>query len=338
MYNRINQILEQYPFLVNQTYKGRGALICDTDQGLKILKEYKGSEARADFLYKILLFLRESGQYQVDCIVKTREERTVAVDVDDTLYMVRDWYEGRECDTKSRDEVLRAIRQLASLHIVLRSCREEIPEFLKVPENALELEYERHNRELKKVKNYIGGKKKKNDFELEFSKSCEVFLSQAEEVIRLQKAERECAEQRRQEDGIADELYGICHGDFNQHNVIFTKEGTTILNYERALYDVQIGDLSNFMRKILEKHNWNLGLGMDMLDAYYKIRPLTESEMKQMYIRLAYPEKFWKISNHYYNTSKAWVCGRDLEKLEKVVEQNEARERFLQIISHNLLF
>ena len=54
MYNRVNQILEQYPLTVNQTGKGRGAALCDTDQGLKILKEYSGSEARADFLYKQL--------------------------------------------------------------------------------------------------------------------------------------------------------------------------------------------------------------------------------------------------------------------------------------------
>ena len=44
LYNRENQILEQYPFEVKQTVKGRGALICDTDKGLKILKEYRGSQ------------------------------------------------------------------------------------------------------------------------------------------------------------------------------------------------------------------------------------------------------------------------------------------------------
>lgn len=72
MYNRENLILEQYPFEVKQTTKGRGALICDTSEGLKILKEYRGSEGRADFLYHLLRFLAEHGQEQVDCIVRTR--------------------------------------------------------------------------------------------------------------------------------------------------------------------------------------------------------------------------------------------------------------------------
>ncbi len=57
MYNRENLILEQYPFEVKQASKGRGVLICDTSMGLKILKEYRGSEGRADFLYRLLQFL-----------------------------------------------------------------------------------------------------------------------------------------------------------------------------------------------------------------------------------------------------------------------------------------
>ena len=103
MYNRENLILEQYPFEVKQTTKGRGALICDTSEGLKILKEYRGSEGRADFLYHLLRFLAEHGQEQVDCIVRTKDEKTLAKDVDGTVYIVRDWYEGR----KQEDTVYR---------------------------------------------------------------------------------------------------------------------------------------------------------------------------------------------------------------------------------------
>ena len=333
MYNRIEPVLEQYPFVVNQIHKGREAFLCDTNQGLKIIKVYKGSEARADFLYKILLFLRENGQKQVDCIVRTKEERSIAVDIDETVYMVRDWWEGHECDTKNREDILKAITALAGLHNAFRLYKEEIPDFLKSSPEALLEEYQKHWREMKKVKNYINGKKKKNDFEIKFIKSCNTFLNQANFVIDLQKKEL----LKEAEENIGN-LYGICHGDFNQHNVLINKEGTLILNYEKAVYGMQISDLSNFMRKILEKHNWNLGLGMDMLQAYNKVRKLDEAEMRQLYIRLAYPEKYWKISNHYYNTGKSWICGRDFEKLVKIIDQNEAKEQFLQIMSYNLLF
>jgi len=333
VYNRVNQILEQYPFIVSQTYKGRGALICETDMGLKIIKEYKGSEQRADFLYKVLKFVKENGQDKVDCVVKTKEDRTIAIDTDETAYMVRDWYEGQECDTKNRDDILNTMKELANLHNILRLFQEEIPEFLQVKPDMLLLEYEKHSRELKKVRNYIAAKKKKNDFEMVFARNYSTFYRQAEEVISLQK--EELVQNRiMQKNGI----YGICHGDFNQHNILFSSGSSAILNFEKANYDVQVSDLGNFIRKILEKHNWNMGLGMDMLNTYSKVRKLTHDEIRQLYIRLAYPEKFWKISNHYYNSSKAWVCGRNLEKLNKVIQQNEARDQFLTFMSQNLLF
>lgn len=324
MYNRENQILEQYPFEVKQTVKGRGVLICDTDKGLKILKEYRGSEGRADFLYSLLDFLKEHGQERVDCIVKNKEEKALTVDTDGTAYMVRDWYEGKECDTKSREDVLRAVQQLADLHKVMREFPMEIPEYLKGKDDTLLLENEKHTRELKKVRNFVYSRKKKNDFEQKFLQSYPMFYQEAEQVIALQKQELEKGE--------AGAVYGICHGDYNQHNVIFTRQGSAVLNFERASFDVQAGDLGNFMRKIMEKHNWNLGLGVDMLAAYEKVRKMSPEEMKQLYIRLAYPEKFWKIANHYFNSGKAWVCGRNLEKLEKIIGQNEARETFLLLM------
>lgn len=332
MYNRENLILEQYPFEVKQTSKGRGALLCDTSEGLKILKEYRGSEGRADFLYRLLQFLEMHGQGHVDSIVRTKEEKTLAHDIDGSAYMVRDWYDGRECDTKSREDILRAIRHLAEIHSILRTFPDEIPDYLQVQGDSLLLENERHAKELKKVRNYIFARKKKNDFEMEFLRSFDLFYREAVKVVELQKR---LIEQNQQEDG---GIYGICHGDYNQHNVLFLRQGIAVLNFEKASYDVQTADLGNFMRKILEKHNWNMGLGMDMLRAYNSVRKLSHQEMAQLYIRLAYPEKFWKIANHYFNTSKAWVCGRNLEKLEKFILQNEARESFLHLIGDSIEF
>ncbi|MCI8895616.1 MAG: CotS family spore coat protein [Lachnospiraceae bacterium] len=330
MYQRVNQILEQYPFEVAEAGKIRGAVVCVTDHGLKLLKEYKGSEARADFLYKVLLYLRTEKERRVDCIVRTREDRTVAVDVDETVYYVRDWYEGRECDTKNRDDILRAIRQLAWLHTDLRAYQGEVPDYLIQRKDNLLLENQKHSRELRKIKNYISGKRKRNEFEAAYLREYGRFAEQAEGIMELQ--------ERRLKDAVETELYGICHGEFNQHNVLFSREGCAVVNFEKACFDVQVGDLGNFMRKILEKHNWNLGLGMDMLGAYQKIRSLAGSELSQLYIRLAYPEKFWKIANRYYNSGKVWGCGRSMEKLKKLVEQEEAKESFLNLISHNLLF
>ena len=133
---------------------------------------------------------------------------------------------------------------------------------------------------------------------------------------------------------IREELTGFCHGDYNQHNVIFSREGIAVVHFENFLYQESVGDLANFIRKMMEKNNWNAGLGMDLIRGYDRVRKLSPEELKYLYVYLAYPEKFWKIANRYYNSHKAWLSGRNIEKLEKVVAQEDAREQFLQMLFH----
>ena len=52
----------------------------------------------------------------------------------------------------------------------------------------------------------------------------------------------------------------------------------------------------------------------------------------QLYYRFAYPEKFWKIVNFYYNSGKAWIPGRNMEKLEKLLMQEKEKKDFLETI------
>ena len=57
---------------------------------------------------------------------------------------------------------------------------------------------------------------------------------------------------------------------------------------------------------------------------------MTAADFLQLYYRFAYPEKFWKIANFYYNSGKAWIPGRNMEKLEKLVDLRKAKNAFLE--------
>ena len=58
----------------------------------------------------------------------------------------------------------------------------------------------------------------------------------------------------------------------------------------------------------------------------------SDRDYRQLYYRLAYPEKFWKIVNFYYNTGKAWIPGRNMEKIEKLFAQEREKQLFLENI------
>ena len=59
MYNRPEQVLEQYELEVKSISRGRDSYQCDTEQGPKILREYRGSKERAGFLADMLDHLRD---------------------------------------------------------------------------------------------------------------------------------------------------------------------------------------------------------------------------------------------------------------------------------------
>ena len=95
-------------------------------------------------------------------------------------------------------------------------------------------------------------------------------------------------------------------------------------------YGIQVSDLYYFMRKILEKHRFNLRLARQLLDAYTAVLPLTRKEWSYLYILFLYPEKYWKQMNYYVNSNKAWIPARNIDKLKALESQFEARNLFLK--------
>ena len=327
MYNREEEILEQYDVEIRSTAKGRGALNCDTDKGAMLLKEFRGSKDRAVFVFDLLEFLSAHG-FVTERLMMTQDGGVMAKDeVSGLSYLLKTRHPGKECDVKSRDDTLTAVRKLAEFHKLTKQYEKEIPEFLKADRNSLLNEYERHNRELNKVKNYIRNKNKKNQFEMLFMKVYESYMDQALEVTKRLRRQME-----ELEDGVYGRMWGLCHGDCNQHNIVFSQEGWTLVNFEQMSYDVMVQDLANFVRKIMEKHNFSTGLGIELITAYDNVRKLLPEELEQLYLRLAYPKKFWKIANHYSSSRKSWISGRDIEKLEKVMDQEAQRKQFLKML------
>lgn len=318
LYNQPEVIMEQYDLEVGKITKGRGAYICETDQGMKLLKEFRGSEERAEFLAVILARFLGSG-FEVEQIFRDKEGKALVTEDTGDRFILKDMIRGTECSTKNRDEMKAAMRLLARFHTVSASLGQEIPEFMKNGENELAQLYAKHNRELVKVKNYVRSKRKKNEFEMKFQEQYAHFIENAQKTL-----------EKLVDSDLPEECRMLCHGDCNQHNIVYTENGWRMIHFEYMGYHAAVQDIANFMRKMLEKNGWNSRLGEELITAYESERMLQEEERRQLCLALAYPEKFWKLANHYYNSHKAWLSGRNIEKLDKVIEQEEERMRFLQ--------
>ena len=322
MTDRAVSLLDQYEVEVRRTWKGRGAILCESNRGLLIMKESGGPAEKVAFQEYLLNHILESGAVRAETILRTRENELIVRDQDRSAYIVKTYCEGRECDHRNVQECCLAVDTLARLHGVCDLSGSEV--LKEQPVFHIENECEKHNRELKKVRKFLREKSQKTDFEIYLMRHYDYFMDIALQITG------ELGYYAYGEDSQASSV--VCHGDYQYHNIIQTEEGSVLVNFEKCIRDYPVRDLYLFMRKLLEKNNWSQTLGDMLLAEYNKKRPLSGQDYRQLYFRFAYPEKFWKIVNFYYNNGKAWIPGRNMEKIEKLFAQEREKQLFLKSV------
>ncbi|MCC2254199.1 CotS family spore coat protein [Ruminococcus sp. CLA-AA-H200] len=332
------EVLERYDVEVRSTRRIRGAFFCDTDRGTMLLKETALSGRRALLLYRALSRLEQKGNVKVDTPVFTEDGELLVSSAEGSVYMLKKWYQGRECDIRQEGELARAAKELALLHLELADSAEwsggaktgigandsTVPGgVLPVGRNPLD-EIRRHNRELKKVRSFVRGRVAKNEFEY-------LFLDSFGKMFRI----AEAVAARMENSGCMKLFSESCrrrdlvHGDYNYHNILMTKEGPAITNFEHMHVDIQAGDLYYLTRKAMEKNHWKQKTGQLIVDSYEKARRLSDAEREYLALCLAYPEKYWKTASSYYHSNKAWLPEKCVEKLKLAVRQTDEKYDFL---------
>ena len=315
-------VLERYDLEVLRTWKVRGAILCETDKGLFSLREFGGSMEKLLLQDAFLTFLKGRNVLQAEEFFRNKDGELLTRDADGFGYIVKTYAEGRECSAGGGREALldglNAMRALAKLHRA--GCEfQNNYDPAKQQQSPMRQEFEKHNRELKKVRRFLKEKGQKSDFEHFLQQHYDIFLEQALHV----------SEQLESEEAESGNVI-LCHGDFQYHNVLFCEGNIRLINFEKCVWDDRSKDIYHFSRKMLEKSDWQTETGEALLDAYEREFALPSESGRQLYYRFSYPEKFWKIVNYYYNRGKAFVPDKNREKLEVLLEQEENRNAFIK--------
>ncbi len=319
-------VLSQYPVTLRTTKKVRGALLCDTKEGLYLLQEYRGTQTRLTAEAALLSYLTENGMVHTDQIIKNEKEELLSKNEDGTGYVLKVWYPWPECNVNSVGDLGQAVNSLARLHVYMRRMPAGTMEITASQSDRLS-QYEKHNRELRRVCAYLARKKKKSVLEQFIQKSFKSMYRQAAAV------EKEIASSGLQTlEAQAKKEEHLIHGAYHQHNVLIGPGQTAAVNFEQFRIGCQIEDLYQFLRKIMEKHNWNKELGKRLLHEYCRIQNLSQEELRLLGFMIAYPEKYWKQVNFYFNNSKSWISEKNIEKIKKAVEQTTVRTAFSELL------
>lgn len=362
------ECLKAYDMQVKKMIKGRGGVILFTDAGCRLFLEctrndgfYYRDEAVTNAVCK-------AGFESVDTYIRNKDGGLFTIGDDGRKYVVKNWFGGRECDVKSVDDVTEAVRTLARLHICLNvvsskgikyvrddagqnimrqwecmalaemeaecqnveliaseSCGQNI--YVKFDKGTgIRQNFDRHTKEIKKAANYMRGKKKKNEFE-------QIALAAIDGFYREALAASELVQSKMFDERFdrMEQTNELIHGSYNYHNIFLDVGigGDAVTNFEKCHNDCQVVDLYQFLRKVMEKHDWDINVAYRLVDEYDRCKPLDDTDIEMLVALLSFPEKFWKIINQYYNAGKAWVPAKNIDKLKTVIAQNRHRRELI---------
>ena len=321
------EVLEKYDIEVKSTRRIRGAFFCDTKEGTMLLKETKMSERRAPFLYRALSEIESRSNIKADIPVCTKEGGFCVLSREGNLYMLKKWYPGRECDVRQEQEAAWAFGTLADLHKEMEDLAVRVDLGADMTGRNPVEEIRRYNRELKKVRSFIRSRPVKNDFEILFLENFDKMYCAADCVLKQMESSgcRQLFEESVSKGSVV-------HGDYNHHNLIMLRDGIAVTNFEHMHVDVQVKDFCYFLRKVMEKNQWKQKTGQKMVESYEQVRPLSQKEREFIALNLAYPKKFKKIAGSYYQSNKAHLSEKNVEKLEMCIRQTEEKYEFLSRI------
>lgn len=322
MSEKMSEVYGAYDMEIHQTMRGRGATLLMTDKGIYQLKSLDTNESRLNAEYLFKEKLCEQGFTSIDRCIKNTEDELVTYDRYNNPYVMRKFFLGKECNVSKIDDINIAVDNLARLHIACREVFNSTEKDVHIRSNG---DFKRRNRELKRVRNFISKQKSRKEFENLYMKSYDYFYKKA-----LMCEERFTPYFSMD---MSNHL-GYCHGTYNHHSVLINQEeGGNItvgtINFDKFFVGNQLMDLYHFMRKMVEKSKYNFDVMQKILERYGNICPLSKEDIEYIYILYCYPEKFYKISNQYINSPKNWISPKMLEKLNKLIEDEEDKESLL---------
>ncbi|MDD6327154.1 MAG: hypothetical protein PUA62_01730 [Lachnospiraceae bacterium] len=331
MSDKMSEVYEAYDIELIRAMRGRGAMLLATKQGLFHLQTPEVSENRLLAEYQFKERLYDAGFTRIDRCMKNKHESLVTFDRYNNPYVLRSYFEARECNVTNPEEVRLAVMNLANFHMFGRKVWKETEGDVHV---RVTVDFRRRNQELKRVRTFVTNRRPKREFETLYLDVYEHFYEQA---LRCEELYMQNANSHRNKESFECHI-GYCHGMYNQHSVLIEQLDNEELLVDTVGFDKfhvgnQLGDLYHFLRKTVEKNNYSVEVMQEILSLYHKQCPLSEQDINYIYNLYSYPEKFYKISNQYMNAPKNWISPKMEEKLRKLVKDEEKKALVLEKLS-----
>jgi CotS family spore coat protein len=91
----------------------------------------------------------------------------------------------------------------------------------------------------------------------------------------------------------------LCHGDCGPSNIIRTRKGMYLLDFETMRIDLRAYDLYRIIYNSCKDHRWNFAIARSILDGYQKVFKLGRSDYRMLKMLLLFPREACKLIQEY---------------------------------------
>lgn len=319
------EIERQFDIKIENIKPNKGVYLLKTDKGTKCLKKINYGTQKLLFVYGAKEHLMKNGFPKVDRYCLNVDGSPYAL-VNEDIYTLSEWIEGRECDFRSKDDLIKAAKGLAHLHIASKGYEPPENSKLKTDLGRWPNLMEKRVRSFDKMRDMIRKKGNKTKFDLNYMKTIQ-FYKDLGKVAMSVLADSQYMDLCR----ITEEEKGFCHHDFTYHNIIIdTEDCVNVIDFDYCKREIRSYDISAFMIKVLKRVDWNIEYAELIINAYNEVSPLKEEEYRTLFAFLLFPQRFWRLANRYYYNEVNWPLNTFNNKLEELISEQEKYIRFIE--------
>ncbi len=319
------EIERQFNIKIEKIKANKGVYYLKTDKGERCLKKINYGPQKLLFVYGAKEHLLKKGFQNLDKYYLSIENEPYAL-VNEDLYTLSEWLEGRECDFHNLEEVKIAAKTLAELHEASKGY--DPPENSKLKSDLGRWPHlmEKRIKSFDKMKDMVRKKNIKSDFDMVYIQSVEFYKEMGKKALNIlnDSAYYElCA--------ITELDKSFCHHDYTYHNIILDeKNNVYVIDFDYCKREVRTFDISNFITKVLKRVDWNTDYAKVIIEAYNSISPISKDEFKVLYAFLQFSQRYWRLANRYYYNEVNWAQNTFANKLTGIVNEKEKYLLFLE--------
>lgn len=318
------EIERQFDLKIESIKPNRGVYYLKTNKGNKCLKKIDYGIQKLLFVYSAKEHLISKGFTKVDRYCLNIEGNPYAL-VNEDIYTLSEWIEGRECNFHEIEDLTNASQTLAILHE--KSKGYEPPENSKLKTDLGRWPHlmEKRVRSFEKMRDMARKKGNKAQFDLNYIKNYDFFKQIGLKAIKILNTSEYMNLCKKTE-----EEKGFCHHDYTYHNIIIDSENqVNVIDFDYCKREVRVYDLSNYMMKVLKRCDWDIKYAKLIIDSYNKISSLEEYEYRVLYAFLLFPQRFWRLCNRFYYNEVNWGQSTFNNKIQELIDEREKFNKFI---------